>query len=254
MKRFISFLLSVSSLFCSSVIYGQDTGTIVPKFLIDGHFFKNRPEAFPDSYESAFPQLQDKDGNKVFCIRYLDGNTLSEWSKERAIPIEKVKNGEQLLELARTARYLKTVEKGKPQIVKGDVFPSFKAIDITGRKWNSKDLQGKCFLINFWNTGCGPCIGEMPAISKWKEKYPGIMFFSATYNTAEQALPVIERRKFSYIHLVDIDEPLLSLVGTGGFPLTVIVNSNGNVVHVESGTTPKQLYDLEETLKKMKKE
>lgn len=231
--------------------HSQDTLKIIPKFLIDGYFFESKPEPFPEHFATAFPLLKDKDGNKVSCIKYPDGKHLSEWSKKRAIPFEKVKNGAELLNLASSAKYMKMAITGKPAVVKGDSFPAFKERDINGKVWNSKDLKGKYFLMNFWNTACGPCIGEMPALSKLKEKYPHILFFSATYNTAEQALPVIKRRNFSYIHLVETSDTLLKLVGGGGYPLTVIVDNTGKVMHVESGTSPKQLYDIEETLKKI---
>lgn len=98
---------------------------------------------------------------------------------------------------------------------------------------------------------CKPCIAEMPAISKWKERYPSIHFFSATYNTAEEALPIIQRRNFTYTHLVNVSDTIMDLVGKAGFPCTIIVDRNGTVVHIESGTSPKQLYDLEETLKQL---
>ncbi len=237
--------------FCQNV-YPQDTLKIIPKFLIDGYFFESRPEPFPEYFATAFPPLKDKDGNKVSCIKYPDGKELSEWSKKRAIPFEKVKNGAQLLDLARSAEYMRMAMTGKPSISKGERFPSFKEKDINGKVWNSKTLHGKHFLVNFWNTACGPCIGEMPELNKLKEKYPHVIFFSATYNTAEQALPVVKRRNFSYINLVEVSDTLLKLVGEGGYPLTVIVDNNGTVMHVESGTSPKQLYDIEETLKSIK--
>lgn len=251
MKRvFIVIIAALSILAAES--FCQEGGDIVPKFLIDGHFFTSRPEALPINCEMAFPPIKDKDGNKVSCLRYGNGASLSQWSKERAIPFEKVRNGKELLELARKATYIK-MTTSKAEIAAGDTFPAFKEKDINGRIWKNSDLKGKCFLINFWNTGCKPCLAEMPALSALKEKYPGIIYLSATYNTAEQALPVIERREFNFTHLVGVGYPLLDLLGKGGYPLTVIVDKEGKVIHVESGTSPKQLYDIEQTLKNINK-
>lgn len=233
------------SSFC---LKGQNTETITPKFLIDGYFFKTKPEALPQEFETAFPPLKDKDGNKVSCIRYLNGAKLSDWSKERAIPLNQVKNGKELLELAKNAKYMRTKITSTPAITTGENFPLFSEKDINGNIIDSNQVKGKYFLINFWYIGCGPCIKEMPGLSKWKDKYPHILFMSATYNKAEEAQPIIEKQRFNYTHLVEISDNLLNLVGSSGYPLTVIVDNTGKVIQVESGTSPKQLYDIEQTL------
>ena len=247
MKRVCIILLS---LFCTIHLAAQETSLekVVPKVLIDGYFFISRPESLPVKTSMAI--LKDSEGNKVSSIRYLDGATLSDWSKLRAIPFENVQNGPELLELAKNARYT-TMSLSTANIKAGDKFPKFKEQDIEGKRWSSDELAGKCFLINLWSITCKPCIAEMPAISKWKERYPSVHFFSATYNTAEEALPIIQRRNFTYTHLVNVSDTIMDLVGKAGFPCTIIVDRNGTVVHIESGTSPKQLYDLEETLKQL---
>lgn len=43
-------------------------------------------------------------------------------------------------------------------------------IDENESKVSYKEFKGKWLLIDFWSTGCGPCIKEFPALAKFYEK------------------------------------------------------------------------------------
>jgi thiol-disulfide isomerase/thioredoxin len=51
--------------------------------------------------------------------------------------------------------------------------PPFELTDLTGKKWNSRDLLGKTLFINVWATWCGPCQSELPHLQKLYEKLKG---------------------------------------------------------------------------------
>lgn len=48
--------------------------------------------------------------------------------------------------------------------------PSFELVDLTGKTWKLKQLEGKALLINLWATWCGPCRSELPHFQKLYEK------------------------------------------------------------------------------------
>jgi peroxiredoxin len=52
---------------------------------------------------------------------------------------------------------------GKP------VAMQFTAVD--GRQVNLADMRGKVVLVDFWSTGCGPCVAELPRIKEAYEKF-----------------------------------------------------------------------------------
>jgi hypothetical protein len=44
--------------------------------------------------------------------------------------------------------------------------PAFEAVDLTGEAWSSERLQGRTVVLNFWFTGCGPCVAEIPELNR----------------------------------------------------------------------------------------
>lgn len=59
-----------------------------------------------------------------------------------------------------------------PTIVKdGDKMADADLIDIGGNKKNLADYSGKYRLLDFWSTGCGPCIAAIPEMQEIAEKY-----------------------------------------------------------------------------------
>lgn len=48
--------------------------------------------------------------------------------------------------------------------------PAFELTDLSGRKWNSKALEGKTLFLNVWATWCGPCVAELPHFQKLYER------------------------------------------------------------------------------------
>jgi thiol-disulfide isomerase/thioredoxin len=60
------------------------------------------------------------------------------------------------------------------RINKGKPLPDFKLNLVDGSgKISRQDLLGKYWLIDFWATWCGPCMGEMPVLHQAHEKFKG---------------------------------------------------------------------------------
>ena len=58
----------------------------------------------------------------------------------------------------------------------GKPFPDFKVKDTTGRVWTKADIIGKPFVLNYWHTGCRPCIKEMPELNEWMKICPDVTY------------------------------------------------------------------------------
>lgn len=54
----------------------------------------------------------------------------------------------------------------------GDKFPDTEFHDIDGNKHRFSEFQGKWCLVDFWNSGCSPCLRALPELRELKNTYP----------------------------------------------------------------------------------
>jgi thiol-disulfide isomerase/thioredoxin len=56
---------------------------------------------------------------------------------------------------------------------RGLVVPDFGFDDIDGRPRRLSEFRGRYVLLNFWYTGCGPCLGEFPHLKRAEARFAG---------------------------------------------------------------------------------
>lgn len=201
--------------------------SIKARYLIDGHFFTEYPEPLPTG-PLSLGVLKDSLGGDVSIVAFPEGVHLSAEAVALAIPVERVVRGEALLQAARQAR-LMTVATIPPASLNygvGDALPTFSEMDDAGRTWSGKDLAGHSVVLNFWHTGCGPCIGEMPELNCWMEVCPDALFLAVTWNTAEEIRPIVERQGFAFHRIVSA-RGLWDALGVRQTPVTMLVDRKG---------------------------
>lgn len=225
--------------------------------IFNGYFFNELPAAVKSS---GTPQdmkmffIETPNETKALGM-YSPSVELSEESLQYAIPVENVTEGEELLRRYNEQKNADTISftlsATKPLIRVGDKFPDFSATDINGKTWTNADVNGKVMVLNLWFTGCGPCRGEMPELSTWKDEMPDVMFFSSTYEAPEIARQVLDRVNFNWIPLVN-DTQFKEYIGGNGYPLTVVVDKAGNIAAFEYGTSPEQRASLKSKIAELR--
>jgi thiol-disulfide isomerase/thioredoxin len=230
--------------------------TIVPKFLINGYFFLEMPK-LPDA-EKSFSRLKDKEGNSVMAIGL--NVDLPESVIRQAIPREHVHNADQFLDGSNMMRTMLELTQANVKAdgtfyspKAGDPFPPFNEKDMNGRMWTNDSVRGHVMVLNLWYSGCGPCRAEMPELSTWKEQFPDVMFFSATYHDTEIVKKITEKHHFTWTHLVEAKD-MMSWIGTEGFPLTIVVDKQGIVRHAVHGTNEEKRAELLTKIKEANEE
>lgn len=122
----------------------------------------------------------------------------------------------------------------------GSVMPAFTTTDLTGQEISSdiftkKDLT----VVNLWGTFCGPCIEEMPELAKLSEKYADTVQFLGIVGDIdgqkdtkhlELAKTITGKAGVTYPNLVVNDDLKDLLSGVIGYPTTIFVDRNGNIV------------------------
>ena len=240
----------ITALFAIVAITGQAQeariDTIVPKFLINGYFFREMPK-LPDAMPSV-TRLKDNEGNSVVAIG-LDVD-LPKSVVRKAIPREQVHNADQFQNGVNMMRTMQELTQANVKAdgtfyspKAGEHFPQFSEKDMDGRTWTNDSVRGRVMVLNLWYSGCGPCRAEMPELSTWKEKFPNVMFFSATYHDAEIVKRITDKHHFTWTHLVEA-KYMMSWIGTEGFPFTVVVDKQGIVRHAVHGTNETKREEL----------
>lgn len=220
--------------------------TIVPKYLINGYFFRELPEL--SNGTPNYTRLKDKEGNSIIAIG-LDVD-LPESVIHKAIPKEQVRNAAQFLSGVNTMALMLELTQAKVKAdgtfyspKAGELFPQFSEKDMDGHVWTNENVKGHVMVLNLWYSGCGPCRAEMPILSEWKEQLPNVMFFSATYHDAETVKLITDKHHFTWTHLVEVKD-MMSWIGTEGFPLTIVVDKQGIVRHAVHGTSEEKRAEL----------
>lgn len=225
--------------------------------IFNGYFFNELPAAvksnsLPQDIKMFF--IETPNETKALGM-YSPSVELSEESLNYAISVKNVTEGEELLRRYNEQKDAEsisfTMSATKPLIQVGDKFPDFSATDINGKTWTNTDAIGKVMVLNLWFTGCGPCRGEMPELSTWKDEMPDVMFFSSTYEAPEIARQVLDKCKFNWIPLVN-DTQFKKYIGNNGYPLTIVVDKEGNIAAFEYGTSSEQRASLKNKISELR--
>lgn len=130
------------------------------------------------------------------------------------------------------------IKEGR-ELKTGMTFDAFFLIDFEGKVWDNESIRGKVTVINVWYSGCGPCLKEMPIISKWKDEFPLVNFLSVNFESKEIMQKIVAQRGFTWTHCPD-DRYFTSWVVTdkleGGYPLTLVLDEEGVLQFFVHGT------------------
>lgn len=255
MVKHIRTFLLLALLLLGSVAHAEKPKRII---IVNGYFFNELPSAVKSS---ATPQdmkmffIETPNETKALGM-YSPSIELSEESLRYAIPVENVDEGAELLRRYNEQRENSnnvgfTMAATKPLVKVGEQFPDFSATDIAGRTWTNADVNGKVMVLNLWFTGCGPCRGEMPELSTWKDEMPDVMFFSSTYEAPEIARQVLDKMNFNWIPLVN-DTQFREYIGNNGYPLTIVIDKSGKIAAFEYGTSPEQRAALKSKIRELR--
>ena len=232
------------------------TDTVVPKFLINGYFFREMPK-LPDATPNM-TRLKDKEGNSLIAIGI--NVDLPKSVIRQAIPREQVRNADQFLNGVNMVRTMQELTQANVKAdgtfyspKAGEPFPQFSEKDMDGRTWTNDSVRGHVMVLNLWYSGCGPCRAEMPELSSWKEQLPDVIFLSATYHDAETTKRITDKYNFTWMHLVEAKD-MMAWIGTEGFPFTVVVDKQGIVRYAVHGTNEEKRAELLAKIKEANEE
>jgi thiol-disulfide isomerase/thioredoxin len=127
----------------------------------------------------------------------------------------------------------------------GKAVPPFEARDLAGRVWSNESLLGRPAVLNFWFTGCGPCLSEIPALNRLVEDHRGssAVFLALTFDQPEVLTKFLQEHPFDY-SVAHIEKGWFEEIGSWLWPTHIVIDSAGVVRHVVGATPPELIYEI----------
>lgn len=115
----------------------------------------------------------------------------------------------------------------------------FQAPAGTVASWDA--LKGKTVVLEFWNTGCGPCLTSIPHMNDLAEamRDKPVQFIAITGNDSKLIERFVAKRRMAAWVGIDRNRATSKAYGVRGIPHTVLVDANGRIAAV---THPSQLH------------
>lgn len=111
--------------------------------------------------------------------------------------------------------------------------------DIDGHPYKLTDYRGQIVLVNFWATWCPPCIEEMPALERLRQRLADQGFEVLAVNMGDQEKSVRDFTRQITVRfpvLLDPDGRAVREWRVFALPTSFLVNAQGLVTHELSGT------------------
>ncbi|MCO4291876.1 AhpC/TSA family protein [Solitalea sp. MAHUQ-68] len=108
--------------------------------------------------------------------------------------------------------------------------------DLNGKQVSLSDYKGKIIFIDIWNTGCRPCIAEMPFLKKMEHELKGkdVVFLSISCDyTTEVWKKFLEKRNQTDERqlIMGKKDPFFEKIGRSGIPRFVVLDKEGKMIN-----------------------
>lgn len=123
--------------------------------------------------------------------------------------------------------------------------PAFEITSLKGGLLNSKEMEGKILIVDFWATWCGPCRKEFPHLNELVKKYSNddeVKFVAiSTDRDKEKVAPFIE--KYKYEIPIYFNNNVSEEFGVQGIPSLFIIDKKGIIRYKKVGFTEGEEFD-----------
>ncbi len=128
----------------------------------------------------------------------------------------------------------------------GDDFPDALFYDLEGNEHHISDFKGKCILLDFWSSGCGPCIKAFPEMKELHEKYQDqFVIISMSVDTDSRWRKASERYQLTWNNWNEGKGlgGLYTNYRIDGLPCYVFIDSEGKIVQKISGFSKRYIEE-----------
>lgn len=112
----------------------------------------------------------------------------------------------------------------------GEIAPLFTAMDLEDKTVKLADFRGKVVVVNFWWSGCGPCLHEMPEFDQVYKDYKdkGLEIIGVNMGQSKATITSTNRRlDVSYLLLADELKIATRQYGVVAAPTSFLIDRDG---------------------------
>ena len=123
-----------------------------------------------------------------------------------------------------------------PKTVKeGDDMADADLFDLDGKVHHLADFKGKYMLLDFWSSGCGPCIMALPEMKEIQEQYKDrLTIISLSSDTQTRWKAASAQHEMTWQNLSDLKQTagLYAVYDVNGIPNYVLISPEGKIVKI----------------------
>ncbi len=121
----------------------------------------------------------------------------------------------------------------------GEVVPDFAFTDFAGKISKLSALRGRYVLLDFWATWCGPCVSNLPAVSKVHERFEHDDRLTVLGLNLDddpvRARQMVEREKLTWLQATvgsraEDRDKVLSRYAIGFIPTYILIGPDGKLI------------------------
>ena len=125
-----------------------------------------------------------------------------------------------------------------PVFVVGDDMPDTDFFDSNGNTKHLSDYSGKYLLLDFWSSGCGPCIMSIPEMKEISEAYnEKLTIISISLDTDTRWKEALSTHDMSWVNIRDPKAfgGLAASYGVNGIPCYVMISPENKIIDIWGG-------------------
>lgn len=166
---------------------------------------------------------------------------------KRGVHLRRQTFGKQISTVFLVAGLMGLVNGTARAVTVGEAFPAIATTHVESSRTSPVELQGKVTMINFWATWCESCKVELKEMeSDFKALFSDQAFqakFVSLDKDASKASDWFKKNLTAesgmYTRLfADPEFKAADVVGVDAFPMTVLIDKNGKVSHIQRGFKP----------------
>ncbi len=120
------------------------------------------------------------------------------------------------------------------KVTVGRNLPNFTLPDRNGNKVSLEDFKGKYVLVDFWYSGCPPCIAQFPKLKELHQANKEVFEIVGVSHDGERHrnkwLRVLDKFNTTWTQVLDVDNAVCNEFGIQAFPSNFLLDKSGKII------------------------